>query len=103
MENKTPYMKKTMRAQVGLGDLSTIGIIFVVLAVVLAVGAYILTTINTTAGFAVGSISANTLSFGQSALQTFAQWLPILAIVIVAGIVIYILMNVFHGKGGGAV
>ena len=96
-------LKKTMRAQVGLGDLSTIGVIFVVLAVVLAIGAYILSTINTTAAFAANSISSNTLNFGQSALSTFAQWLPILAIVIVAGIVIYILMNVFHGKGGGAV
>jgi hypothetical protein len=95
--------KRTMRAQIGIGDLSTIGVIFVVLAVVLAIGAYILTTINTTANFAANSASANAVTYGTSSLSTFAQWLPILAIVIVAGIIIYILMNVFHGGGGRAV
>ncbi|MEM3416248.1 MAG: hypothetical protein QW719_02845 [Candidatus Micrarchaeaceae archaeon] len=91
-----------MKLQLGLGDLEGIAIIFVVLAVVLAVGAYILSTIGTTANFPANSVSATTLSNGQTALNTFATWLPILAIVIVAAIVIYILIGVFHGRGQGA-
>ena len=87
----------------GIGDLTTIGIVFVVLTVILAVGAYILSTINTTAGFAAGSVASNTLANGQTALGTFASWLPILAIVIVAGVIIYILVNVFRGGTHGAV
>lgn len=101
-EDKTKWSNKTMKAQMGLGDLTTIGIIFVVLAVVLAIGAYILTSVNTAAGFTANSVSSNTLTNGEVALNTFATWLPILAVVIVAGIVIYILVNVFHG-GHGAV
>ena len=77
------------------------GLVFVVLAVVLAVGAYILSSIGNTAGFASGSVPANTLNEGQQALQTFSNWLPILAVVIVAAIIIYLLLRMFAGGHGG--
>lgn len=96
--------KKNMKAQLGLGDLSTIGIIFVVLAVVLAIGAYILLSIGNTGLFPANSVANTTLGQGQTAIKTFATWLPILAVVVVAGVVIYILVNMFHGGGNrGAV
>lgn len=93
------HSEKTMKGQLGLGDLSTIGIIFVVLAVVLAVGAYILLSIGNTGLFPSNSVANTTLQQGQTALKTFATWLPILAVVVVAGVVIYILINMFHGAG----
>lgn len=96
-------LKGSYKGQLGVGDLTTIGIVFVVLAVVLSIGAYILTSVNTAAGFAANSVSANVVTQGTSALNTFATWLPILAVVIVAGIVIYILVNVFSGGRRGAV
>ncbi len=77
------------------------GLVFVVLAVVLAIGAYILSSINNTAGFAAGSVPSNTLNEGQQALQTFSNWLPILAVVIVAAIIIYLLLRMFAGGHGG--
>lgn len=95
--------RKNFKAQLGLGDLQTVAIIFVVLAVVLAVGAYILTTIGSQPGFSTANSVANTtLTQGQNAISTFATWLPILAVVIVAAIVIYILVGVFHGGNKGA-
>lgn len=95
--------RKTMKAQLGLSDLSTIGIIFVVLAVVLSIGAYILLSIGNTGLFPTNSVANTTLSQGQTALKTFATWLPILAVVVVAGVVIYILVSMFHGGTRGSV
>lgn len=95
--------QKNMKGQIGIGDLSTIGIIFVVLAVVLSIGAYILLSIGNTGLFPSNSVANTTLSQGQTALKTFATWLPILAVVVVAGVVIYILVNMFHGGSRGSV
>ena len=95
--------RKPMKAQLGLSDLSTIGIIFVVLAVVLSIGAYILLSIGNTGLFPTNSVANTTLSQGQTALKTFATWLPILAVVVVAGVVIYILVSMFHGNARGSV
>ncbi len=80
-----------------VGSLISYGLIFVVLAVVLAVGAYVLSQIGTTANFTANSVSATTLTNGQTALNTFSTWLPILAVVIVASIIIYILVRMFTG------
>lgn len=104
MQVQIQKLKKTMKGQLGIGDLSTIGIIFVVLAVILAIGAYILSSVGTAANFSANSVANQTLTNGQTALKTFATWLPILAVVIVAGVVIYILVNVFNRGGSrGAV
>ena len=97
-KKKTKKRPKSLKLQLGLGDLQNVAIIFVVLAVVLAVGSYILVTIGQQPGFNTANAVANeTLQSGSAALHTFSTWLPILAIVIVAAIVIYILMGVFSG------
>lgn len=92
-----------MKGQLGLGDMTTIGIIFVVLEGVLAICVYIHGQVGTTASFASRWVSKSTLTNGQSAMKTSATWMAILAVVILSGIVIYILVNVFHGGGRGAV
>ena len=90
-----------MRLQAEVSSLVTYGIIFVVLAVVLSIGAYILSSISTTAAFGANTVANTTLVNGQSALKTFSTWLPILAVVIVSAIIIYLLINVFRGEARG--
>ena len=96
---KSLFTAKPLKAQMGIGDLQTVAIVFIVLAVVLAVGSYILTSIGTQGAFGANTVANQTLGYGQTALKTFSSWLPILAVVIVSAIVIYILVGVFHGGG----
>lgn len=89
--------KVSKRGQ-GLNQLPSVAIIFVLAATVIAVGAYVLTQIDTTAGFANGSVAANATIAGQTALGTLATWLPVIAVVIAAVILISLLVNAFRNK-----
>lgn len=82
----------------GLQQLPSLAIIFVLAATVIAIGAYVLTQINTTAGFAADSVAANATIDGQTALGTLAEWLPVIAVVIAAVVLISLLVNAFRGS-----
>jgi hypothetical protein len=73
-----------------LGDMPTIGITFVVIAVVLSVGASILAGVqsNQTAD----TYAYNASSQGLQGTDTLAGWLPTIAIVVAAGIVIGVIV-----------
>lgn len=88
----------------GLGDLTPVAILLVVVVVAVAIGAYILNTIGTT--FTANSAAANVTTKGTAALATFSNWFTIIAIVVVAAIVIGLLVRSFYGggqTGGGRV
>ena len=74
------------------------GLGFVMAAVVLGIGAYLLSqfkdTLNTT-DETTNSVFGN----GSSGLNTFAKWLPILAFVIVGGMAIGFLITYIAGAG----
>lgn len=80
---------------VNLNDLAGVGLAFVLIGVVLAVGAYINTSIQTTAGWSTGSTASNAVGNATSGIGQLASWLPIIAIVIAAGAVITVLVGSF--------
>ena len=82
-----------------VGDLAGIAIVFVLLGVTLAIGAYVLDQINTAGGFTAGGASATAIGNATSGISQLAQWLPIIAIVIAAGVVIAVLVNAFSSRG----
>jgi len=69
-----------------LGDLSGIAITFVVLAVTLSVGSTILDSIQE--GNVAASYAANATTEGLMSLSTLADWLPTLATIVAAAVVI---------------
>ena len=86
-----------------LGDLVTVTLSFVLIGVVGAIGTYINSQVNTTAGFAAGSAGALAISNATAGISTLMQWLPIIAIVLASGIVITVLVTAFAVRQGGGV
>ena len=79
-----------------LQDLAGIAIIFVVVAIVIGIGADVLTNIQT--GKTSGSTEYNASLYGLQGLEELASWLPTIAIVVVAAVVIGIIALYFAMK-----
>ena len=88
-------MKKLLRSQKGftINDMSNIGITFVVTAVVLGIGATILANIQATQ--TAGGVAANATGYGLTSLNTLASYMPTVALVAVAAVVIGIILVFF--------
>ena len=82
-----------------INDLGTIAIALVVAAVILGLGATILEKIQGTQ--TVNKTAFNATGFGLDGMNTMAEFLPTIAIVAVAAIVIGIIL-VFFGRPGGS-
>lgn len=80
-------------------ELASVGLMFVLLGVVLSIGAYINGQITTAGGFAAGTASRWAVDNATAGISSLAGWLPIIAVVIAAGAVIGILVASF--KFGG--
>lgn len=93
--------KVKRRKAISLNELAGVGLLFVLLGVTLGIGAYINSQIQTTAGW--GATTAEYLAVGNATagISKLAQWLPIIAIVIAAGVVIATLVSSFAFRGGG--
>ena len=78
-----------------LTHLSTLGVVFVVIAITLSMGAYILDQISSTGNFETGSVAYNSTVKGGEAIQTIVNFLPIVALVVVAAVVIGIVASSF--------
>jgi len=79
-----------------LQDLAPYAILFVVVAVVLGVGATILATIQT--GQTANSTAWNATGGGLTAIGTFSSWQNTLAIVVVAAVVIGVVATIFYNR-----
>ena len=80
-----------------LRDLAGIAITFVVVAITLAVGADILTTIQAPyASLGNASTAWNASYNGLLSVQTLASWLPTIAIIIAAAVVIGVIAAYFY-------
>ncbi len=79
-----------------IADLGTIAIALVVAAVILGMGGTILSKIKDTQP--ANSVAANSTQFGLDGLITMSEFIPTIAIVAVAAIVIGIIL-VFFGRG----
>jgi hypothetical protein len=94
-------MKLSYRKGVSFSQLSTVALLFVLVGIILAIGAYVLAQVNTTAGFASTTIQAAAIGNATAGIGQLAQWMPIIAIVIAAGVVIAVLVGAFAFRRGG--
>ena len=87
-------MKKEMNKKgMNLGDLSGIAITFVVIAVTLGIGATVLDSVQE--GQVASSAAYNATGEGLTSLSTLADWLPTLAVIVAAAVVIGVISFAF--------
>ena len=89
MDKKMFNTKKGFTIQ----DMSTVGITLVVTSIVVAIGATILANIQSTQ--TAGSVAANASGYGLTGINTLASYLPTVALVAVAAVVIGIILVFF--------
>ncbi len=97
MENNINKLKNSKKG-FSIQDMSSIGITLVVTAIVVGIGATILSSIQNTQ--TVGSVAYNSSGYGLTGLQTLSSYMPTIALVAVAAVVIGIIL-VFFTQGGG--
>lgn len=87
---------------VTLSGLYAVALTFVVLGISLGVGAYTLSQVAVTGGWTQSAEPAANSSIGNAteSISKLAQWLPIIAIVIAAGVVIATLVGAFAFRRG---
>lgn len=93
-------MKKLLFSKKGftISDLSNIGITLVILAIILGIGATILANIQATQ--TTNSVAYNTSGFGLTGLSTLGSYVPTIALVAVAAVVVGIVLT-FFGRNRG--
>ena len=74
----------------GLADAPPAVIMLVVIAIVLGIGASILTTVQN--GQTAGTVAYNASGNGLTGINTFSGWVPTIAIVLAASLVIGLVM-----------
>ena len=89
-----------------MADLSSTALAFVGVGIILGFGLLILakvkTAIQETDGVNVTSLAYNATGDAEEAMGNFSGWLPLLAIVIVAGIILWYVRSSMGGGQGGA-
>lgn len=86
-------MLKMKKKGFTINDMANIGITFVVTAVVLGIGATILSNIQSTQ--TSGGVAFNSTGYGLTSLNTLASYMPTVALVAVAAVVIGIILVFF--------
>ena len=90
-------MKTLLKSKKGqaftISDLSSIGITLVVVAIVLSIGATIVANIQSTQ--TSGSVAFNASAYGLTGLNTLASYVPTVALVAVAAVVVGIVLVFF--------
>jgi hypothetical protein len=79
---------------IGIGELSSIALAFVVVAVTISIGATILSSTQT--GQTTNSYAYNATGYGLTGTNTLATWLQTIAVIIAAAVVIGIIVNAFR-------
>ena len=77
-----------------LTDLQSMALAFALVAIVLGIGATILSSVQATQ--TSNSIAYNASGYGLTGTNTLATWLPIIAVIVAAAIVIGILVAAFR-------
>ncbi len=87
------------RDAAGLEDLLPAVVAFVLIAIVGAVGALILQNFQSSTSIPVNSIAYNATGYGLKGVNTIMSYLPLIALVIVAAILIGIVLVAFAFGG----
>jgi len=85
-----------------VNQLGTMALIVVVAAIIIGMGASILSALQTqqTADYGANSLPYNISGKGLTGLTTMSTWIPLIALVIVASIVIGVIVRYMGGMGG---
>lgn len=78
-----------------LRNLAGLAIVFVVVTIVISFGATIVDDLKDEADDGLNNSAYNTTIKGLEALNTFADWLPTLALIVIAAVVIGIIVRYF--------
>lgn len=78
-----------------MNEMSSYALAFCIVAVILGVGATVLTQVQTTQ--TSGTTAYNATGYGITGISTLSQWLPIIAVIVAAAIVIGIIVMSFRG------
>jgi NADH:ubiquinone oxidoreductase subunit 5 (subunit L)/multisubunit Na+/H+ antiporter MnhA subunit len=89
------------RVAAGLEDLLPAVVAFVLIAIVGAVGALILQNFQSSSSITPNSIAYNATGYGLRGVNTIMSYLPLIALVIVAAILIGIVLLAFAFRGRG--
>ena len=92
-------LRKVFKGFGTMDALATFAIGFVVLAIVIAVGANVLTNLQSTQ--TINSVAYNVSGSGLSALNQFGTWFPVIVIAGIGAFVIGIIFTFFMGRGKG--
>jgi hypothetical protein len=84
----------------GIQDLLPAVITFVLIAIVGAVGLLILASFLANGNVGINTAANNAISYGVSGISTIMSYLPLIALVIVAAIIIGIVLVAFAFRGG---
>ena len=87
-------MQKSSKG-IALNQLPAVGMLLVLVGVVLGIGAYVNSQIQTTAGWESTSIPYLAVQNATQGIANLSSWMPIIAIVIAAGVVIAVLIGAF--------
>ena len=91
-------MNRSLKAQLGLDALEVAGGAFVVLGILLGIGAYVLAQVQ---GQVSNTTAQNVITNTLAGVNQFSIWLPIIAVVIAAAIVLGIVLLTLGRRGGG--
>ena len=75
-------------------------LLFVVGGIVLGIGAYVLSEVNTAGAFGAGSRANFTILNATEGLSKLSQWYPIIGVVLAAAVIIGLIVTSFMPRGG---
>lgn len=84
-----------MSKGLSVSQMGGLALAFVIVAVVVGIGATILTQVRTTQ--TANSIAYNASTSGLTGLDTMSDWLPTIAVIIAAAVVIGVIVRYFQG------
>lgn len=79
----------------------SLGLLFVLAGITLGIGAYVNSQIQSTAGWGTTTTEYLAVANATEGISKLAEWMPIIAIVLAAGIVIAVLVGAFAFRRGG--
>lgn len=95
-------MEGKRRGQLQLSALWTAGVAFVITAVVLAIGARILTGVKNQTNATSDPQAITVINYGLQSLSDLGGWMPLIALVVAGVLILGLLIRAFGGFGGGS-
>lgn len=87
------------RKGLGFEDMVRYGLLFVLIGIILGIGAYVNSQVQTTAGWATSTTEYQAVANATIGIGTLSSWLPIIAVIIAAAIIIGLLVRAFAVGG----